>query len=274
MKKIHFKIAFLLAILTVCVKLQAQEAALKTVKMDTIMQKLSSMTVEDYANLELPSLSQLYENARKSNSYRYYSYNVEIDEYDVKAARMKPLDWIKLVGTYNYGNTDIAAVTLMQTTYQVWSQNASSQQNSFYNVGVTLSVPLKDIFNTRNEVRQSKARMLQSELRLESELDLIKEEIVKLYCTILEKIASLEETSQLMVVAQAQYNFAESNFINNRADAEELYRSRSFATSARVDYEVNKRELNDALLRLEIISCTPIVSGMSLSADKEYKTNK
>lgn len=243
----------------------AQDNIMKTVRMDSIMYKLSNMSLDDYAAIELPPLDVLYENARKANSVMFFDYESEISMYDVKAARRKPMEWVHLVATYSYGSTDLSAIALMESTYQVWTQNLSSQRNLYWNLGVTVNVPVSDMFNVRSLVRQKKLKQQQSVSQRESELDMIRKEIIELYCVILEKMSTLANASQSMVIAQAQYSFAESEFANNRIDIEALYRSKSFESTARNDYELNKSELNKALLTLEIISCTPIVSNVTIT---------
>lgn len=254
----------------------AQDYGMRAVKMDSILYKLSRMTAEDYANIELPSLEEMYTNASLySNAAKYFYYESEYYRTDVKTARRKPLEWIRLIGTYSYGNIDMAAITLMETTYQVWSQNQSTQRNQYYNVGVTLSVPLIDIFNHRNRVKQAQLKVDEIKYRRESELDEVKKNIIDLYCTIIEKTVVLQSSYQQLVIARGQYNYAENSFVNNQSDVENLYRSQSFETDAVREYENLKKELNTALLTLEVVSCTPIISNYQLISEyKPYRKQK
>ncbi len=234
---------------------------MKEVKVDSVMYKLTNMTVDDYVNLTLPSLEELYENASHSAQVMYYEYEVNYYSHDIKSARRQPLSWFRLVGTYSYGNTDLAAILVSETTYQVWQQNTSRQKSMFYNIGAAVSIPLYDVFNTRNKVKQWQHKVNQTKARQEAELNTIKEQIIGLYLNIIENISNLKEAFETLVIAQAQYENAETEFINNRFDAEALYRSKSFVKVSKTDYERIKSELNESLLTLEIISCTPIVSS-------------
>lgn len=239
----------------------AQMSGMKSVHADSTVARLNSMTVEDYAAIVLPPLDSLYSNALlMSNAVNYFNAEVEYYKSNIKTERRRPLDWIRFVATYNYGNSDLAVVSLMQTTYQVWTQNTSSQTNMFYNVGVALSIPLFDIVNTRNKVKQAQAKVHEMEYRRQSELDVIKQDIIDLYCTIQMDITDLQAASQSLVIAKAQYEIAESDFVNNKITAEVLYRCKSYETSSVHDYERIRKELNKALLTLEVISCTPIIS--------------
>ena len=242
----------------------AQIPGAVNVRMDSTMMKLNRMTAEDYAAIVLPPLDTLYYNAfTMSNAVNYYDAETEYYQRQVRTERRKPLDWIRIIGTYSYGNSDLSAISLIETTYQVWSQNSSSQRNMFYNVGVSVSIPLGDIFNTGNKARQAEAKVRQTQYRKASELDMIKKDIIEQYCTIIENLNLLESASQRMVTARAQYDVIESDFINGKSDAEVLYRSKSYVSAAVQDYERIRKELNNAILTLEVISCTPIISKQS-----------
>ena len=258
MRKVYIILIFLLCS---CVAASAQISGAKTVRMDSTIMKLNSMTLEDYRAIVLPSLDSMYYNALSmSNAIKYFESEQEYYRREVLTQKRKPLDWIRIIGTYSYGNTDMAAITLMETTYQIWSQNTTSQRNMYYNIGASLIIPLGEIFNTRNKVKQAKAQAEQFEYKKQETLDGLKERIIDLYCTIIEQTNLLESASKQMVVAQAQYSLAEADFINGKCTSEELYRSQSYASGSVQTYENIKKALNTAILTLEVISCTPIIS--------------
>ena len=239
----------------------AQLPGVKNVRMDSTVLKLNSMTLEDYQALVLPPLDTLYYNAfTMSNAVNFYNSEAEFYHREVLTQKRKPLDWIRLVGTYSYGNTDMAAITLMETTYQIWSQNSSSQRNSFYNFGVTVSIPLIDIFNTGNKVKQAQIQEQQYQYKKQEALDEIKKEIIVQYCKIVQQMNLLEGASQDIVMAQAHYSIAEGDFVNGKLTSEALYRGKNEVISAANRYEEIRKELNTAILTLEVISCTPIIS--------------
>ena len=251
----------LLLLLCAFAQMQAQVSSLKMVRIDSTIMRLNKMTVADYANLEIPSLEVMFDNARRfSNAPKYYQYEAEYYKREVKTLRKKPLEWIRLMASYNYGNMDMAAIALMETTYAVWTQNQSSQTNSYFSVGAGLTIPLSDIFDMGNKVKQAQARVKQNEARYNAEIDNIKNEIVTLYCDIYKNVALLKSIHEGVINASAQYQIAQMNFANNMITAEDLYRSKSFEEEEIDKYEKTKAELNADILSLEIISCTPIIS--------------
>lgn len=240
-------------------KLRAQE--IHSVRIDSTIMKLNNMTVEDYMSLEIPSLDSLYYNAyRMSHIMELRTADLEYYEREVKTVKKKPLEWVRIMGSYNYGNSDLAAIALMETTYQVWSMSNTSQRSSFYNVGVTLSIPLSELFNTSNRNKQAKARARQAKAQRELDFDDLKLSIVDYYCTVNECISILAAKFKTMKLASGQYSVIENDFVNGKTDASELYRAQEYQASAINEFESIRKDLNKALLSLEIVSCTPIVS--------------
>lgn len=241
--------------------LSAQEALqVKKVRVDSTIMILNSMTVEDYMALELPPLDTLYYNAFcMSNAVKYYDNEVEYYRCAITTEQLKPLEWIRLVTSASYGNTNMVGALQNESSYPIWIGSSSKQKSFYFNAGVTLNIPISDVFNTANKVRQARSKLRQTEARRDSELDNIKKEIITLYCEIISGINTLKSASERLVLAKAQYDFAEKDFVNNKITAEVLYRSKSYETAAVQDYERVRKEVNQALLSLEVISCTKII---------------
>ena len=236
------------------------EQPMKQVSLDTTFQLLMSMTAEDYENLVLPPLQDLFESARQSSSILMMDKDVEITSRELKTVRRRWLDYLRVYSSYTYGNSDISAVQYMETTYPVWNLVTSNNVQSYYNVGATVSIPLETFFNQRNKVRQQRARVEYAEMKRDSEFDLVKKEIIRYYTTILEKRSVLKVAAEAVVAAQAQYSVSEVDFVNGNMNAQELYQRKSYETNATKEYESVRADLNEALLCLEVITCTPIIN--------------
>lgn len=232
----------------------------KGIRVDSTMMILNSMTVEDYMSIELPPLDTLYLNAYSmSNAVKYYDEEAKYYYHGVKVEQLKPLEWLRIVASASYGNTDIIGVTRSEISYPIWLENSTRQRNFFMNAGLSLNIPIGEMFTTPQRVRQAKAKFRENQYRRDSELDAIKQDIIRFYCDIISGINSLKSAAERLVVAKAQYDFAEKDFVNNKITAEVLYRCKSYETAAVQDFERIKRDINEALLCLEVVSCTKII---------------
>lgn len=255
---------FLPALLSCCLLATAlchaqDNDGVRNVRIDSTLMKLNSMTIDDYHALVIPSLDSLFSNAyAMSNRMSLLDANIEDYQRTAKTERRRPLDWVRLLASYNYGSSDMAAIALMETTYQVWTMNNSSQRNVYYNLGATVSISLLDLLDTPNRNRQAKARVQKAAFEKEVEFDQIKQEIIECYCNLLENLAILDVKFKTVLLAQSQYSVTETDFLNGKVTAEELYRSHGFESTAVAEFENIRKEINKNLLALEIITCTKI----------------
>lgn len=238
-----------------------EQPPIKEIRVDSTLLILNQMTVEDYNALEIPPLDTLFKNAyMMSQHMREKDANIEYFQRTAKTVRRSPLDWIRLIASYSYGNSDLAAIALMETTYQVWTQSQSSQRNVFYNVGAAITIPLGSLFDHSNRVKQAQARVRQVELEKELEFETIKREIIGCCLNINKYINILNSSFKSLMLASGQYVVTENDFLNGKTDATNLYRTHQYEFTAISEYENLRKELNAAILTLEIISCTKIVS--------------
>ena len=80
------------------------------------------------------------------------------------------------------------------------------------------------------------------------------------YTTAVEQLSILRSAAEAKITSEAQYRMTEVDFVKGKLDAQTLSRQKSLENSATREYEQVRRNLNDALLRLEILTHTPIIN--------------
>lgn len=223
-----------------------------------LAQDFAELDAEDYLNLRLPPLSLLLENAKASPVVEYYDKKKEMDESLVSTEKKKWLNYVKLVGGYQYGvignNTSFS-----DTNTPLFYQYSGNKQN-WYNLGVSVSIPLDDLFDRKNRIRKQKIEVETNEYEKEKWYDEQKLRIVDLYSTASKNLAVLKIRSEALTLSEAQFKLSENDFINNKITVQELNRQKSMYTAAAIEYEETKALLNSGLLQLEILSKTKIIS--------------
>ena len=84
--------------------------------------------------------------------------------------------------------------------------------------------------------------------------------IIDAYTTAVEQLSILRSAAEAKITSEAQYRMTEVDFVKGKLDAQTLSRQKSLENSATREYEQVRRNLNDALLRLEILTHTPIIN--------------
>ena len=201
------------------------------------------LSPDDYIGLQLPPLHQLLENARNTPQVEYYNKAVEIQERELKNVRRNWQHYFKINANYNYGST-----------------TTTGREQSWWNVGASFSLPIDEIFNRRNKIKQQKRRIEQVELDTERWLEEQRIKVIQQYTLAVQQLSVLRSAVEAMVTAQAQYRLSEADFINGKLDAQTLSRQKNIENVAIREYEEVRRSLNNALLTLEVLTRTPIIS--------------
>lgn len=129
------------------------------------------LSPDDYIGLQLPPLHQLLENARNTPQVEYYNKAVEIQERELKNVRRNWQHYFKINANYNYGSSDIYNQNYQDNSNQIWTTTTTGREQSWWNVGASFSLPIDEIFNRRNKIKQQKRRIEQVELDTERWLE-------------------------------------------------------------------------------------------------------
>ena len=221
---------------------------------------LQRLTPEDYIDMQLPPLHVLMENARHAPQVGYYESNREIEERELKTVRRNWMRNFKLNANYNYGSSDIYNQNYQDSNIPIWTTTTTGREQSWWNVGASLSIPLDEIFNRRNKIKQQKKRIENTQYDLDRWYDELRMKIIDAYTTAVEQLSILRSAAEAKITSEAQYRMTEVDFVKGKLDAQTLSRQKSLENSATREYEQVRRNLNDALLRLEILTHTPIIN--------------
>ncbi len=266
-----FKVKKTLACALLCI-MAFTAGAQPAEKLAATFENLRGMSASDFEALKIPPLEVLFKNAEKIPSVSMYESSVAINEAQLKTVRREWFDYIRGVASYTHGNSDIAAVSLMETTYSVWNQTQATQTQNYWNAGVSVSIPLNAFVDYRNKIKEQKARVAYAEKQREAELEIVKRDIIAYYMKIVNQLSVLQVAAQAMVEAQVQYKAAEVNYLNGAITEKDLYMQKSFEQGAVGQYEACKAAIIEAILCLEIRSHTPILTDL-VSEDGEVHVN-
>ena len=223
---------------------------------------LAGLEAEDYDELVIPPLAELLAAAEKSASVRVAEHNIDVARYELVSVRRQWMQWLKVHSSFSFGNSDMYAVQLLETTNQIWTYNQQQQQQMFWNVGASISIPISDIFTQGNKVRQQKARVRMAEAQREVEYQEVKNLVIKYYVDAAKQLNLFKVYAENYAAAESQYFVSEQDFINGEISIHDLFIMKNYQSGAKLEYEQCKASLNEALLCLEVCTGLPIISNM------------
>lgn len=219
---------------------------------------IRTLTNDDYINMELPPLNVLLENARNSPTVEYFNARKEEESRALKSMKRNWLNYVKLSSSYQYGVTNY--YSLYEPDPSVPQIGAPNEARGLWNVGASLSIPLLEIFDRRNKIKQQKVRVNQAELEIDRWYDEQSLKIIAAYSTAIQNLQLIKSISEAVAIANAQYKVTEADFVNGKADAQMLSRQKNIQTQTMNEYLQAQAALNTALLSLEVLSKTKIIN--------------
>ena len=223
---------------------------------------MAHMTADDYLTMELPPLGVLIDNSRQTAQMQYYNTAIDEAKTDLKTERRNWLKYFRATGNYQYGQmnwlstlsgSDAADPLPVVPTYQ-------GKEQSYWNVGGVVSIPLNDLFDRRNRVKNKKLAVEAAEQNVERWQDELSLKIIDAYTTVLQNLSMIKTQAEAVTLAIAQYKITEADFMNGKIDAVTLSRQKNIQSATVREYEQTSASLNNALLRLEILSHTKIIT--------------
>ena len=220
---------------------------------------MAHMTAEDYLAMELPPLGVLIDNSRQTAQMQYYNTAIDEAKTDLKTERRNWLKYFRATGNYQYGQmnwlsgSDAADPLPVVPTYQ-------GKEQSYWNVGGVVSIPLNDLFDRRNRVKNKKLAVEAAEQNVERWQDELSLKIIDAYTPVLQNLSMIKTQAEAVTLAIAQYKITEADFMNGKIDAVTLSRQKNIQSATVREYEQTRASLNNALLRLEIMSHTKIIT--------------
>lgn len=216
------------------------------------------LTTEEFQNFRLPSLETLFENARKNPRLSAIEASIEAAKYETKLAKRDWWSYFSLHAGYNYGI--LGTYVDHETQYTPLTTTYSGATQSSWQIGANINVPLDRLINHRVKVKKQQQLVENAEFNQEIAFNEIKAEIIELYSNIQYQLKMLKLAIESITLYAADYNVAQSDFINNRMSTGGLTELKNAQKKAQAEYELIVSRLNIYLLKLEVISNTKLIN--------------
>lgn len=218
----------------------------------------SKLTPEDYAQIGLPSIDLLFENAKNGPTYELGIVKEDLEKNLLKKEKKDWLKFFSIKGSYQYGM--FGNESTYTDVYTPAFYNYSTAAQNGYTIGAGISIPLDGLFDIRGRVKRQKLNIRSAELEKEQKFEEVKKEIIQLYVTATAQLNVMKIRAESVILANTQYSIAEKDFTNGTLDSGALSQEKERQSQALERYENSKSELNKSLMILEMITYTPIIN--------------
>ena len=236
----------------------------------------------NFSDFHLPPLAVLFENAKQNPEILYLEKAQEIAQAEVAKQKRHIFSYITGHASYSYGKTDMWGQS--SSAYNMVLQQYQGSEQSYWNVGVNLAIPVEDILDLKAAVHRKRLLVDQAILSKDQAFDQLKKEIAKLFIKITNDLVALKTASENAAIYQGAGALNLEDFHQGNMTIETFADTKRWEQDAVSTYQSLQTQITTDIITLEIMTHTPILtntttditlnSGISKSDKQIRKENK
>lgn len=214
----------------------------------------------DFSKFHLPPLAVLLENAKSNPQILSLAKAQEIAQAEVPKQKRHIFSYVHGHASYGYGKTDMWGNNSSNLSSNMIYQFQGSEQ-SYWNVGVNLAVPLEDILDLKAAVKRKKLEVDAARIKKDIAYDQLKLQIVTLYVKITNDLVALKTASENAAIYQGAGQLTQEQFHNGEMSIAEFALTKARENGAVNAYQQMQTSITTDIVTLEILTHTPIITN-------------
>ena len=213
----------------------------------------------NFSTFHLPPLGVLYENAKQNPTILSFDKAQEIAQAEVSKQKRHIFSYVTGHASYSYGKTDMWGQG--STSYNTILQQYQGSEQSYWNVGINLAVPLEDILDLSAAIKRKKLLVDQARLKKDEEFDKLKLQIATLYISITNNLVALKTSSEAAAIYQGAGALNQEDFHQGNMTIEDFAFTKMREIGVVKEYQELQTKITTDIITLEILTHTPILTN-------------
>ena len=213
----------------------------------------------NFSNFHLPPLAVLFENAKQSPRVLSLEKARELAQAEVAKQKRHIFSYITGHASYSYGKTDMWGQN--SSSYNLVLQQYQGSEQSYWNVGVNLAVPLEDILDLTAAVKRKRLEANIAMYKTDQEYENIKKEIATLFIKITNGLVTLKTAGEAAAAYQGAGALNLEDFHQGNMSIEDYAWTKKHELAEVQSYQDLQTEVTTDIITLEILSHTPILTN-------------
>lgn len=226
----------------------------------------------NFSTFHLPPLAVLLENAKTTPQILSLAKAEEIAKAEVAKQKKHIFSYIHGHASYSYGKTDMWGNNSSQYNPTIYQFQGTEQ--SYWNVGVNLAVPLEDILDLGAAVKRKKLERERAQIEKDLAYDQLKLQLTSLYVKINNNIIALKTASENAAIYQGAGQLAQEQFHQGELSIEDFARTKEYENGAVAAYQNLQTIIITDILTLEILTHTPIITNTTTEITLDSEVHK
>lgn len=213
----------------------------------------------NFSTFHLPPLSVLYENAKENPMILDYAKAQEIAEAEVAKQKRHIFSYVTGHASYSYGKSDMWGNN--SSSYNTMIYQFQGSEQSYWNVGVNIAVPLEDILDLSAAVKRKRMEAERAQIKKDQAYDDLKREIAHLYIKITNSLIALKTASENAAIYQGAGQLNQEDFHQGNMTIERFADTKRWEQSAVSIYQNLQTQITQDIITMEIMTHTPIITN-------------
>jgi hypothetical protein len=213
----------------------------------------------NFSEFHLPPLAVLFENAKATPQVMSLQKAQEIAEAEVAKQKRHIFSYINGHASISYGISDSWGSS--ESAYNMRLVQFAGSEQRYWNVGVSLNVPLEDILDLSAAVKRKKLEVDQSIYEKDMAYDQLKLQIAGLFTKITNDLIRLKTASENAAIYQGAGALNLEDFHNGNMNIEDFAWTKQREDNAVSSYQNLQTTIITDILTLEIVTHTPILTN-------------
>ena len=213
----------------------------------------------NWSVFHLPPLSVLFENAKSTPTIMDLEKARQLAQAEVAKQKRHIFSYVNGHASYSYGITDTWGNN--SSSYNMMIYQYQGSEHSYWNVGVSLAVPIEDILDLTAAVKRKRIDVDRAVLAKDIAYDNLKLQIAKLYITITNNLVSLKTLGEAAAAYQGAGALDREDFENGNREIADYAYTKMYESSQVSSYQALQTTITTDIITLEILTHTPIITN-------------
>ena len=213
----------------------------------------------NYSEFHLPPLSILFENAKSTPQIMTLEKARQIAQAEVAKQKRHIFSYLTGHASYSYGMADMWGNNSSSYNQMIYQYQGTEQ--SYWNVGVHLAIPVEDILDLTAAVKRKKLEVDQAIIAKDIAYDQLKLQIASLFVKITNNLVSLKTLGEAAAAYQGAGALNREDFENGNLDIQSYAHTKLYESGQVTSYQALQTEITTDIITLEILTHTPIITN-------------
>lgn len=225
----------------------------------------------NFSEFHLPPLAVLFENAKSTPQIITLEKARQLAQAEVAKQKRHIFSYITGRASYSYGKTDMWGNNSTTASPMIYQFQGSEQ--SYWNVGASLSLPLDDVLDLGAAVKRKKLEADQAVLAKDIAYDQLKLQIATLFIKITNDLVTLKTIGEGAAAYQGAGALNREDFENGNMNIEAFAFTKQRESAQVSSYQSLQTSITTDIITLEILTHTPIITNSTteITLDKSIQ---